>query len=1141
MKHLSALGTMALLLLLSSVNLPTQAQVTTGEIFGSVSDLSGAMITGATVVTTDLSKGTKFTSSTNASGVYVVTGLIPDEYSLEVSAPGFRTAVFPHVVVSASASVRLNADLNPGQVTEKVEVTGATPLLKVDRADVSTSFSDRELTDLPAIDRNFTALELTAPGTVYVGWSHASSENPQRSAQVQVNGQNFWGTSYLLDGTDNQDRVLGIIVVNPNVDSIQEAAMVTSNFDAQYGNATGAVMSAQTKSGTNSIHGVAFDFLQNDKFAQARDPYSQVTRDPITHKFSLPLRYNQFGGNVGGPIIKDKVFFFGDYQGLRRRRTSAVVTFVPTAAERLGDFSNIATEVPIFDPTTGNIDGSGRTQFSYNSALNVLPPNMIVPQAQALLAALPLPNFDAFGLADRNFLFDGEEKFDSNAYTTREDWYLNPRMQLFGRYTLGQYDLDAPTAYGPDLGGPSLNGVNFGGISSSRNHSLATGFNYTFSPTLVTSFRFGFFRYHVTVNAHDNGRQLATKFGIPGINLGDPFTSGLPAININGFSGLVGGTALGASLYNAACNCPLRQNEWQVQFVNDWTKVSGKHEFKAGVDIRHLHDTRFSSGGVGKGFYGFANNATSDLNVPGSGLGLASFLLGDVGFFQRIATPFSQSVAASPTTLLDMPFSYVQDKWQATRNLIVSAGVRWDLYLPQRVNGPGKGGWFNFENGNAIVPGYGPYGLDGGVKATYRTFAPRLGIIWQMAPNTVLRLGGGRSYSSGNFGFLFGNAAAINYPTWVNQTITPTNVFQPIFSLGTAPPSALDLIPPVSSYEKTGEVAIPSTVTVYAYPRRQIVPTLDSWNASLQTQLATNTAFTISYVGNKGTNIDVGGGDLNVSPVIPPINNPLGLLYHAPYYLKNGRTAPVYAENSGISNNYHAMQVTLNQRYSGLQLQANYTWSKAMGYNNSWRYGLKYGYGPVGFDINQTFNLTHTYDLPFGKGRRYVGNGNRGVDSVLGGWALNGIWNWRTGLPTNAYYTGAGCLNCPFTVYPDRVADPYAGGGRKDHFWNEAAFKDVPASTVTGVQRQGRNASYDDLRGPHFWVANLSLFKAFALTERVNMQLRFEFYNAFNHVNWGMPSSYIDGPGFGKVTSTQQYEQDQNAMRSGQVGLKFNF
>lgn len=1128
------------LLLVTAMSMSLEGQVTAGEIFGTVTDSGQASVSGANVVATDLSKGTRFTAVTNDSGAYTIRNLVPDNYSVEFTASGFRTLVRSMVIVQANAAAQVNAALQVGQVSEKVEVTGAAPLLQVDSGELSVSFTANELSKMPVVNRNYTAMQLTTPGTVYTGWSIASSENPQSSSQIQVNGQNYWATDHELDGTNNEDRVLGLIVVNPNLDSVQEATVINNSFDAQYGNATGAVMTAQTKSGTNQFHGTVFDFLQNDQLFQARDPFSQTQPDPITGRTLPPLRYNQFGANLGGPIKKDKVFFFGDYQGTRRRRSGTVVTFVPTAAERAGDFSAIT--VPIFDPTTGNPDGTGRTQFSDKGVLNVIPADRISPAARNILNALPLPNFNGTGSLDQNFLGFGTESFNADSYNTREDWFVNDRMQAFGRYSLQQFDLHAPTAFGDELGGPSLKGVNLGGISQGRTQSLAAGFNYSFTSSFFTNFRLGFFRYRVNVNALNEGQDLANQFGIPGINLGDPFTSGFPAMDIQGFGGQIGETKLGDSNFNASCNCPLRENEWQIQFVSNWVKESGNHEFKWGADIRHLSDFRFSSSGIGNGQYNFTNVATSQSGVSNSGFGLAGFLIGAVSNFQRIATPFQASSSDAPATRMNMPFFYGQDKWRVTRTLTLTAGLRWELYLPQYVNKPGRGGWFNFDTGNAIVAGYGPYGLNGGVQASYKTFAPRLGIAWQTSPRTVVRAGYGRGYSSGNFGIVFGNAASVSYPVWVTQAVNPTNIFQPVFSLDTAPPSALDLVPPVSAYQSTGEVAVPPDVTIYAYPRRQIIPTVDSWNLTVERQLASNTSFALSYVGNKGTHVDVGGNNLNVSPVTPPIDSTLGSLYQAPYYLKNGMMAPVYSETSGQSSNYNALQVSFRQRpLKGLDVQANFTWSKAMGYNGAWQYGLKYGYGPVAFDVSKNFNLIHTYELPFGKSRTFLNTQSRAVDAIVGGWTLNGIWNFRTGEPTNATYDGSGCFNCLFTAWPDIVGNPYAGGGSQDHFWNAAAFRDVPDSHITGVQRQGQGESWDNLRGPGFWIANLSMFKAFDITERVNAQLSFEFYNAFNHVNWAMPDTFINSPTFGKVTATQQYQQDQNAMRSGQVGLKISF
>src|SRR5438876_9203553 len=357
-------------------------QATSGGIFGTVTDPTGAVIAQAKVTLTDVSKGVTVTTTTNESGNYTQTHLTVGTYKVTVEATGFKTSIQENVPVNVDANTRVDVALQVGDVTQEVTVSEVPPLLKSDRADVSDTLSAREISEIPVLNRNFTQLELLLPGTSKMNWQHASSENPQGGIQINTNGQLFGMNNFMIDGTDNNDPVLGIIILNPTLDSVQEFKMTTGNYDAEFAQAGGSVIQVETRSGSNEVHGSAFEYLQNNIF-KARNPFSEGLHDPGTpappHRGVPPLRWNQFGGSLGGPIVKNKLFLFGDYQGTRRRNGASVLTHVPTAAERAGDFS--AFGVPIFDPLTGNSDGSGRTQFADPSratssnpqGLNIIP------------------------------------------------------------------------------------------------------------------------------------------------------------------------------------------------------------------------------------------------------------------------------------------------------------------------------------------------------------------------------------------------------------------------------------------------------------------------------------------------------------------------------------------------------------------------------------------------------------------------------------------------------------------------------------------------------------------------------------------------------------------------------------------------
>jgi len=395
-----------------------RAQAVYGSISGSITDTSGAVVPGATVTITSVERKTSDAVTTNDQGFYSKERVMPGVYEVKAELQGFKTAVFPQIRISVDTHTSLDIKMEVGQVSEAVTVEAFSPVLKTDRADVSTTFDTRQITDLPVLDRNFTKFILLTPGTQQLMWQHAASENPQGSTQTMVNGQHFSGTGYQLDGTENRDPILGIIVINPNFEAIGETKITSQNYDAEFGQATAGVVSIQTKSGTNALRGSGFEFFQNDRF-QARNPFSQSLPDPLTGRFVPKTKRNQFGGSLGGPIQRDRIFFFGDYQGTRSNVGGSKLLTVPTAAARTGDLS--AYGVNIFDPSTG--DPSQRAQFGGNA----IPSNRLSPQALAILKLIPLPNHpgDVNGTIN-NYVASGSELFNNDTFDGRVDARVSP-------------------------------------------------------------------------------------------------------------------------------------------------------------------------------------------------------------------------------------------------------------------------------------------------------------------------------------------------------------------------------------------------------------------------------------------------------------------------------------------------------------------------------------------------------------------------------------------------------------------------------------------------------------------------------------------------------------------------------------------
>jgi len=1113
----------ALLLLALSLR-PVYGQATSGSIIGTITDASGAVVAGATVTIRSVERGTETKTQTNDSGNFTQTYLTAGVYVLTVEASGFVRLVQNGVVVSTDQATRVDAQLKVGAVTQEMTVTSTAPLLASDRAEVSTSLDRTQVQNLPILDRNLTRLQLLLPGAQFHTFQHASSENPQAGLQINNNGLDFGTSNFLIDGTDNNNAVLGIINVNPTQDSVQEFKHATGNFDAEFAQAGGAVIQVTTRSGTNKFHGSLFEYLQNNIF-NARNSFSEPKGPP-------PLRVNQFGGALGGPIRQNKFFFFGDYQGTRRRIGASLLTTTPTAATRAGDFS--ALGVPIYDPATGAPDGSGRTQFADPTrataanplGLNIIPQNRISTASAKLLALLPLPNSGAAGAFNNNFIAGGSEVFDSDQFNGRADHKLSDKLNYFVRYSFGGYRREDPAAFGKQAGGPGLSGLFFSGQSKVRNQNAVGGATYIFNSTLATDFRVGYTRYRVDVLPGDFGSTTGADVGIPGVNLPNrPDTSGIPAFFIPGS----GGFNIGYSLGINQCNCPLNERYFEYQFVDNLTKVSGNHTYKFGVDVRFAGNLRRPSDTKRNGIFNFNQQVTGALGVAGSGLAAASFLLGLPTSFSRFAQQFPQAEDRQWRM-----FYFAQDTWRATNKLTLNYGLRWDTWFPDHTLRDGEGSRYDVRTNTLLVAGVGDVNKSVNFKTQWRNFSPRIGIAYQWDPKTVFRTGWGRSYFIEIFGFHFNNVAN-NFPNLITQVVNPASLFTPVFSLTQGPPAAV--FPAVPS---NGRLALPVGLGVNYLPESQRYAYVDSWNLSVERLLDASTTVTATYVGNVGRNRKPGvlgprGIALNQAVPGPGALNP-----RRPLFNLFGLTQSINDFSTAMRSNYHALQTKLTRRLSeGSSLLVTYTWSKSMDYQfgmGTW-FDLGLNRSVADYDRTHVFTVGHVWELPFGKGRRYLAGAGRAVDYTLGGWQFSGITRYESGWPFSPTLLNTSSINAdvPY-LRPDIVAsaDPYnvPGGQSRDRWFNVAAFQ-TPAAFKFG------NAARNSLRGPNFFTADWSLQKRFAITENKRLSLKWDVFNAFNRTNLANPATAIDAGGnaAGRITGLII----GGTMRRMQIGLRFEF
>ena len=1126
-------------------------QAVFGNIIGTATDPQGAAVAGAKVTVTSTTKDTAFTATTNESGNYSVTHLIPDVYKVRFESAGFKVFEQGNVPVFADGTQRVDVQFTVGSTSETMEVTGEAPQLQTDKSDIDVVYNQTFVMNLPVLNRNFTQFELMSPGTQKLtGWSHAATENPQGGQQIFVNGQHFSGTNFQLDGTDNQDPILGIIVINPNLDAVSEAKVALQQYDAEMGKAIAGYVTAQTKSGSNDIHGSAFWFRRTDA-NQARDPFTQFAPDPNTGRFIPSSKWQQFGGSIGGAVIKNKLFYFGDYQGTRQSSGVTNVLSIPTAlvqstcsqttgmcnlSEYLGQVNGGGQ---VYDPTSSvAANGGGRTAF----AGNLIPNSQISPQARAILALFPQPNATGnAGGTTNNYVIGGSGPFNQNAFDVRSDWVASQSLNVFGRYSQSFFSLSGEPSLGKAGGTGFGLGPGLAGSSVIHNFSMSVGATKTFSNTFLSDFRFGWFKYNPQTHKAFEGLTPMSDIGVPGLNITNQgaeqalFTSGLPAFQGDGTL-----SNWGEGLNVGRCNCPLVQRESQFQGVVNLTKIWGNHSFKFGGDIRSASNLRVPSDANRTGVLTFSRQGTS--NAGAGGVDLATFLVGDVSNFQRFV---SSSLDASEHQW--RYFFYGQDTWRITPKLTMNYGLRWELYMPESVNAAGNGGFANPQEGIIRVGGFGPYNLSGNIDNDWHAFAPRFALAYSMNEKTVVRVGFGTSYDIGVFGSNFGHAVTQNLPVLANQNLDATNNpnnpagastnLYPAFNLAQGPvPYVFPAIPTSGVLPLGGPTG---SVQPRMRPTSQVLPSVTTWNVSIQRQMTNSMTLDLAYIGSLGRHGFAGDGSAyNVNPV--NIQNwaltqsgqisqsqrqYYDNMFSTPYngtnvVCCNGGIMGNYFGNSANSN-YNALQVKVqNQMSHGLQFIAHYTWSRSLHYNdNYFAVNPAIAYGPDDQNRAQVFVLNLVYQLPFGKGKAFGGNANKVENAIIGGWQITSTTNWSSGLPFTPSYANCGQDQDVGVCRPNtgNLAGWSMGAGSFNPVTHSVVFF-TPISTMgtmgTNYGAWARpfsgtlgDAGFDSLYGVRSFTTDATIMKDFLLTERFNLQFRMDAFNLFNHSVYGFSAT----------------------------------
>jgi len=721
-----------------------------------------------------------------------------------------------------------------------------------------------------------------------------------------------------------------------------------------------------------------------------------------------------------------------------------------------------------------------------------------------------------------NYAASGGGSFDANKWDTREDYFMNEKTTIFGRYSNHQFSRGAVGAFGSIAGGPAFNGVAFAGNSFVRNQSISMGTTHTFSPTLVNEFRFGYMKYTVQTTPNGVGTSPAADAGIPGLNLDPYYTSGLPYFNFQDQNSTQI-TSLGYALGANQCNCPLTQSEGQYQFTDNVSKIVGNHTYKFGADIRYAKNLRVPSDSHRAGELTFNTQNTGFVPAVGQGaqggISFATFLLGDVTGFTRYVS--SSTNAAEHQRRW---YFYGQDSWRVTPKLTVNYGLRWEVVFPEQVNGAGNGSQLDLRTGLMNVFGVGNVSVHGIQSMNWANFAPRLGIAYQMTPKTVVRAGYGWAYELGTFGATFGHNVTQNPPVLINEAPSTPNgaAFQSVFTLAQGPPS-----PSGFTVNTNGQFPLPDGINAKARPLDVRLPRVMAYNVTVERQIAPNTSVSVGFVGNNGRHVGAGSGagfteNVNTPAFIPGLANQN---LAKPYFSQYGWTQAIDFYCMCLNNDYKSLQVQLKRTYaSGYGIQLSYTWQDANSiaddayqvYRNR-----TLGYGREDSIPDHQLVAAQNFDIPFGRGRRYGQNLNRAVDAILGGWNISGTTTFYSGLPFTPELNGI--AGRPYTGPNNRpdvgTGDPYAANQSRAQWLNVGPNNTVSSAFAIPAVNTFGNYGFNTLRGPIFINQDISLAKSFPITERLRAQVRGEAYNIFNHANLALPNTNVNGNNAGTITA----------------------
>ncbi len=1140
------------------------AQVTTGSFQGTVRDASGAVVPGATVTITDTDKGTTSVKQTDSAGSYNAPFLIPGTYNISVEMKGFKRSVSKSLVLDIDQKAQVDFSLEAGGSTETVEVSSAAPLIRLDSSELGEVVGKREVQNLPLNGRNFAQLVYLVPGVTSgqagENLSGSSSFNPRAASDFNSLGSQANTNAWIVDGIVDNEYTFNTVMVQPSVESIAEFKVLTGSYSAAFGVGAG-VVSVSTRSGANALHGEAFIYLRNS-VADARNYFARVGSSVQKPAY----RRGQFGGAVGGAIIKDKLFYFADYYGQRSLKGITNLNNVPTAAERVGDFSAYTNTsgalIPIYDPlSTVATTTNGKTTYSRTQFMgcNGNQPNVICPtrldQVGVNLASIyPLPTGPG---SFNNYVSTANQIIDDNGGNARVDYHLSDKDSMFGRFSYEKFVQNAPNPLvggqgtcclptpataakqfdlGPYVAGIQLTTLIAQGLSLNETH--------VFSPTLFNEFRTGYARTNPFTTQSDFGHNSSTSLGIQGLNVSQ-YTTGLPNVTVgsscgNEFTCLQGGTAF----------LPAHpvQTDIQVEDTLSWTKQN--HQLKFGFRYVRVLASPFTNTTT-RGGLTFNDNFTNSGTSSAGGSGLAAILLG-------FPNSGSRNFLSVPYYITNLQYSgFAQDDWKVSSRLTLNIGIRYDVFTPD-VEKNNK--LANFNENTLVFDYAGVNGVSrtAGIQTRYGNVGPRFGFAYDLNGKgaTVIRGGFGISYFPDPFSA--SDELGQNPPFTISQTFSSPATY-PLAAAFANQCSATNNTPTcqpiISNPFPQGPVALPyssltSTAALNAahpaligHSDKNQTPNMQTYTFGLEHQTLGGVVglayagshsihLTYAYNPNEVGLIQPGGPtSQTLRRLIQPINN----------------ISTWVQEDMINASNYNSLQANYTKRYShGLTALISYTYSKSLDYGGSAASGggsagnpqtvtnLKAGYGASGFDQKHRLVSSVTYELPFGANKQFL---NSGLGSkIFGGFELDAITTYASGPPFSVSLNSG--VNSGSPSWPNRIG----GRGKIDHgtplrFFNAtlcpAGETTLPSGAVCAFQTPAPN-TYGNvgrsvLYGPTTKDWDIGLQRKFKLYEDKSLNLKLDAFNAFNTPNFATPNAAIGAATAGQITGTVNDNRDMQA------------